>query len=114
MNSPIKYRGCLPRSSVAVYGYLIEKRCRQFYIYEPETHAYIRVSSRHLCLFTGVRDVNGIELYEEDHVRRETDGLVYQIQYHYAGFWLVGTGLRLPIVEGMRLTKIEEDALGYM
>lgn len=110
MNSPLKYRGYLPRTMKPVYGCVIERRCRKFYIYTAD-HQYIRVSSRHLCLFTGVLDVRGNELYEEDYVYRDGDPRKYQIQYHHAGFCLVSKTLsmRLPITDGMRLIKMMED-----
>ena len=65
MNSPRRYRGLLPKSTIAVYGSLVERRSREYYIYTDE-HEFVRISNRHICLFTGLKDVHGTELYEED------------------------------------------------
>lgn len=107
MYSPIKYRGYLPRSQTPVYGNVIERRSRKFFIYTKE-RKMIRVSAKHLCLFTGCCDTNGEELYEEDWVTREHDDEVYQLQFRPGGFWLVGKRQRLPMTEHMKLTRYEQ------
>lgn len=108
MNSPRRYRGFLPKSTTAVYGSLVERRSREYYIYTDE-HEFVRISNRHICLFTGLKDIHGTELYEEDMVRRLPGNQPYQIQYHHAGFWLVSKWQSAPISESMMLEKVEEE-----
>lgn len=108
MNSPTRYRGRDITTGEPIFGSLVQRRCRQYFIFTDD-HEYRRVSSRHLCLFTGIQDKNGADLYEEDHVRRDSDQTLYQIQYLYAGFWLVSKRMRLPITESMILVKEEPE-----
>lgn len=69
----------------------------------------MRVSAKHLCLFTGLHDLNGEALYEEDWVRRESDSRTYQLQYRAGCFWLVGKRLSIPVSDAMRLTKVNAE-----
>lgn len=109
MNSPIRYRGRELSGKRLIYGSLIQRRAREFYIF-TDAHEFRRVSCRHICLFTGIQDKNGEDLYEEDLVRRDFDPSLYRIQYLYAGFWLVSSRIRLPICESMILELVKEEA----
>lgn len=108
MSSPRRYRGYLPKTTTPVYGSLVERRSREYYLYTDD-HVFVRISNRHICLFTGIKDVHGTELYEEDYVRRLPGEQTYQIQYHHAGFWLVSKWHCAPITDSMMLEKVEEE-----
>ncbi len=108
MSSPRRFRGYLPKTTTPVYGSLVERRSREYYIYTDE-HEFVRISNRHICLDTGITDVHGTELYEEDMVRRLPGTQTYQIQYHYASFWLVSKWQSVPLTDSMLLEKVEED-----
>lgn len=108
MSSPRRYRGFIPKTTTPVYGSLVERRSREYYIYTDD-HEFVRISNRHICLCTGIADVHGMELYEEDMVRRLPGNNLFQIQYHYAGFWLVSKWQSVPITESMLLEKVEEE-----
>lgn len=110
MSSPRRFRGYIPKTTTAVYGSLVERRSREYYIY-TDAHEFVRISNRHICLATGLTDVHGTELYEEDMVRRLPGNNLYQIQYHHAGFWLVSKWQSVPITDSMLLEKVEEEQI---
>lgn len=78
MNRQYKFRAKTLNNGIWVYGHYTQGTENNHYITNPEGSVW-EVDSKTICRFTGLKDVNGDEIYEDDFVKTTHGILIVKV-----------------------------------